>query len=452
MEKQTRINKLYRETFITVITIALPTMLEQIMSVLMQYVDTAMVGRLGATATAAVSTSTTITWLINSIPSAFGIGAMTLIAQAIGSGEERQIKSIARQCLYFSLLVGGVLEVVCLLVYPHVADWMGAEPDVAPAATRYFFWITVPVILRAFYVIFSSAIRATKDTKTPMYIGIATNVMNVALDYVFIYVLNLGVDGAAYATCLSSVIGAICMITAFFKNVYLRFNPLKLTFEADSFKSMWSMSLPLLGINFASCLGYVVFAGLVSHMGTIIFAAHSIALGAEELFYIGGYGFKSAANTMVGISYGEQNHEKYHAVCVSSVICTISVMTLSGVLLFIFAGPLMGFFTNDPQVIALGTVVLKMVAFNEPFFGLYIITEGIYYGLGQTRYPLYIEFIGMWVVRISTTYFFITMFNAGLTTVWACMIADNVFKAIALAIPTFSLWKRASLCIHEDMK
>lgn len=427
--------------FWAVVAVALPTMLEQILSVLMQYVDTAMVGRLGADATAAVSTSTTITWLVGSLPHAFGVAAMTLIAQAIGSGDEHKIKEVARKSLVFALGVGVVLETVCLVLTPYVAVWMGAEEAIRPAATRYFFWISVPIILKSIHYILAAAIRATKDTKTPMIISIVINAVNIILDYILIYIFHLGVDGAAYATCISAALGGILTLIVFFRKPILRFHGGLLKSDPEITSRMWKLSLPILLINFASTSGYVVFAGLVSHMGTIIFAAHSIAVGAEELFYIGGYGFKSAANTMVGIAYGEQNHRKYHEVCVSSIICTLAVMTISGILLFIFAPQLMGFFTKDPEVIALGATVLKMVAFNEPFFGLYIITEGIYYGLGKTKYPFVIECGGMWLVRILPTFIGIHFFGMGLIGVWCCMIADNVLKAIFLTVPVKNLWK-----------
>ncbi len=422
--------------------VALPTMLEQILSVLMQYVDTAMVGRLGADATAAVSTSTTITWLIGSIPVAFGVGAMTQIAQAIGSGEKHKISQVAKVSLIFAVGVGAIIEAICLAVAPFVAGWMGASEEVAPAATRYFFWISVPIVFKSLNIVLSAAIRATKDTKTPMFIGVGANLLNVVLDYVFIYIFGLGVDGAAYATCISAVVSGLVTLSVFLGHKEFKLEGSVLSLDKEIVDRMWRLSLPVLLINVASTSGYVVFAGLVSHMGTIIFAAHSIAVGAEELFYIGGYGFKSAANTMVGISYGEQNHDKYHAVCVSSVIATVAIMTISGVLLYIFAEVLMGFFTNDPQVIALGTTVLKMVAFNEPFFGLYIISEGIYYGLGKTKYPFVIEFGGMWLVRIVSTFIGIHFFGMGLIGVWCCMIADNVIKAILLTVPLKTLWKK----------
>ncbi len=422
--------------------VALPTMLEQILSVLMQYVDTAMVGRLGADATAAVSTSTTITWLIGSIPVAFGVGAMTQIAQAIGSGEKHKISQVAKVSLVFGVGVGIIIEAICMAVAPFVAGWMGASEEVAPAATRYFFWISVPIVFKSLNIVLSAAIRATKDTKTPMFIGVGANLLNVVLDYVFIYIFGLGVDGAAYATCISAVVSGLVTLSVFLGHKEFKLEGSVLSLDKEIVDRMWRLSLPVLLINVASTSGYVVFAGLVSHMGTIIFAAHSIAVGAEELFYIGGYGFKSAANTMVGISYGEQNHDKYHAVCVSSVIATVAIMTISGVLLYIFAEVLMGFFTNDPQVIALGTTVLKMVAFNEPFFGLYIISEGIYYGLGKTKYPFVIEFGGMWLVRIVSTFIGIHFFGMGLIGVWCCMIADNVIKAILLTVPLKTLWKK----------
>ncbi len=442
--KQTVTKKIdVNNIFLSVVVVALPTMLEQVMSVLMQYVDTAMVGHLGAEATAAVSTSTTITWLVGSMPYAFGVAAMTLIAQAIGAGEEHKIKLVAKRSLIFAIGVGVVLEAICLAVCPFVAVWMGADEAIRGAATRYFFWISVPVVLKSIEYILSSAIRATKDTKTPMIISLAINAVNLILDYIFIYIFGLGVDGAAYATCISAALGGILTLIVFFRNPLLSFKGHIFESDKEITARMWKLSLPILLINVASTSGYVVFAGLVSHMGTIIFAAHSIAVGAEELFYIGGYGFKSAANTMVGIAYGERNHEKYRAVSISSVICTLAVMVVSGVLLFVFAEPLMGFFTKDPEVIALGATVLKMVAFNEPFFGMYIISEGIYYGLGMTKYPFIIEFGGMWLVRILSTYIGIHFFGMGLVGVWCCMIADNVLKAVFLTVPLGTLWKKA---------
>ena len=440
--KITKQNNKQENIFWSVVVVALPTMLEQILSVLMQYVDTAMVGRLGADATAAVSTSTTITWLVGSMPYAFGVAAMTLIAQAIGSGEEHKIKLVAKRSLLFALGVGTVLEVICLALSPFVATWMGAEEAIRPAATRYFFWISVPVILKSVQYILASAIRATKDTKTPMIISVAINAVNLILDYIFIYMFGLGVDGAAFATCISAALGGVLTLVVFFKNPLLSFNGNLFESDRDTTQKMWKLSLPILLINVASTSGYVVFAGLVSHMGTIIFAAHSIAVGAEELFYIGGYGFKSAANTMVGISYGEQNHDKYHAVCVSSIVCTILVMTFSGIMLFIFADTLMGFFINDKSVIDLGAIVLRMVAFSEPFYGMYVISEGIYYGLGKTKYPFIVEFGGMWLIRILATYIGIHYFNQGLVYVWCCMIADNIIKATLLTIPLPRLWKK----------
>ncbi len=439
MKKQTDEN-----IFLAVVAVALPTMLEQILSVLMQYVDTAMVGHLGAKATAAVSTSTTITWLIGSIPVAFGVGAMTMIAQAIGAEEKHKIAQVAKLSLLFAVGVGVVVEAICLAVCPFVAGWMGATSEVAPAATRYFFWVSVPIVFKSINIILAAAVRATKDTKTPMYIGVGANILNVVLDYIFIYVLNLGVDGAAYATCISAVVGGVLMLLAFFHHPEFRFEGNFFDTEKEIQRRMWKLAIPLLLINVASTSGYVVFAGLVSHMGTIIFAAHSIAVGAEELFYIGGYGFKSSANTMVGIAYGEQNYPKYRKVCVSSIIATVAIMTISGVLLYILAAPLMGIFTEDAEVIALGSRVLKMVAFNEPFFGLYIITEGIYYGLGRTKYPFVIEFCGMWLVRILPTYIGIHFFGMGLIYVWCCMIADNVLKAVFLTVPVKYLWKKAN--------
>ncbi|MCF0131658.1 MAG: MATE family efflux transporter [Pseudobutyrivibrio sp.] len=423
-----------RHIFNTLISLALPTMLEQILSVLMQYVDTAMVGHLGPNATAAVSVSTTITWLIGSIPGAFGVATMSLIAQAIGRKDEEDVKKIARHSLIIAVFIGAIIGFICYLIADYVPYWMGADETVCHDAALYFRVISCVVLFRAVNIILNNALRAAKDTRTPMYIGIGSNVLNVVLDYIFIYQMGGGVFGAAMATAVSTAFAGSVSLFAFLSKNEFKNSIEHVSMDRGILLKMWKMSYPVLIINVASCSGYVVFAGMVSHMGTWVFAAHSIALGAEELFYIGGYGFKSAATTLTGISYGEQDYDKYKSVTKMATAMTIGVMLISGVLLYNFALPLMELFTTDATVAQMGATVLKMVAFSEPFFGIYVVTEGFYYGLGNTRYPLFVELFGMWIVRILSTYYCVNYIGGDLSIVWMCMIADNVAKAILLAI------------------
>lgn len=192
------------------------------------------------------------------------------------------------------------------------------------------------------------------------------------------------------------------------------------------------VSLPVWGTGATSCLGYVVFARLVSGMGTTVFAAHSIAVTAETIFYIAGYGLRTATSTLVGNALGEGNREKIRLVSKISVIVTVSMMCVNGCLLFLVSESLMSLMTNSRQVAELGAGVLRLVAFSEPFFGMMIAAEGIFYGLGKTRYPFVVETFTMWGIRILFTMLVVLVWKLDLTAVWYCMIADNVCKALLL--------------------
>ena len=187
-----------------------------------------------------------------------------------------------------------------------------------------------------------------------------------------------------------------------------------------------------------SCLGYVVFASLISGMGTTVFAAHSIAVTAETIFYVPGYGLRSAASTLISNSRGEGNVQKLKTVAKVSVALTIAMMCVSGLILFAGASPLMRLFSPSEAVVTLGAQMLRLVALSEPFFGLMVVLEGVFYGLGRTRYAFVVESIGMWGVRIFFTFLVVRVWGLDLRAVWYCMIADNVCKAVLLALPFMS--------------
>lgn len=195
------------------------------------------------------------------------------------------------------------------------------------------------------------------------------------------------------------------------------------------------VGLPVLGTSLVSCVGYVMFASLVSGMGTTVFAAHSIAVTAEEIFYVPGYGLRSAASTLIGNARGEQNTQKLKQVALLSVALTVAIMCVSGFVLYLGARPLMSIFSPVTEVVDLGAQMLKLVALSEPFFGLMVVLEGVFYGLGRTRYAFLVESIGMWGVRILFTFLCVQVWGFGLREVWFCMIADNVSKAVLFAVP-----------------
>ena len=203
------------------VTLSIPTIIEEVLATLIQYVDTAMVGRLGEQATASVSVSTTVTWLVNSVPHAIGIGVLALIAKAVGSGDKNLVRRISSQAVWMVIGCSIVLGGISLLLSPYIPVWMGAEASIQGAAGEYFFIISLPMLFRVSSIVFGAAIRATKDTKTPMLISLGANIINAVLNYALIYGVDMGVRGAAIASAISYVLSGIMMYVAYRRNEWL---------------------------------------------------------------------------------------------------------------------------------------------------------------------------------------------------------------------------------------
>lgn len=433
----------------TILTLAWPTMLEQLMQTAVQYIDTAMVGSLGTDATAAVGSTTTVNWLIGSTVSAVSVGFLAFISQANGAGNREGVKKASSQAVLAVLVCGLFFTAVALSLSGIVPVLMQVDENIRELSSQYFFILYVPMLARAATIIFGTMLRAVGDTKTPMLVGIWVNVINVILNFLLIYptrtveifTLSLtipgagfGVLGAAIASAISFIFGGISITVTLWKHPLL--SP-----KGQSIKPDWQILKPCLKValpnalqRFATSLGYVCFAAMVNSLGEISTAAHTIANTVESAFYIPGYGMQTAAATLAGNALGAKDKQKIHDLSRMILIIEVIFMIASGALLFIFAPNMMKLFSKDEQVIMLGATVLRMVAVSEPFYGFSIIVEGMMQGMGRTVMPFISNIIGMWGIRIVGTFICTQLMSMGLVSAWACMIMHNMMLFIMFAI------------------
>lgn len=427
--------------------LAWPTMLEQLMSTAVQYVDAAMVGRLGAQATAAVGATTTVSWLIGSTVSALGIGFLSFIAQAYGADDRARAARTSSQAVLAVLFSGTLFTVIPLLLSRRVPVWMHAAPEIQQVASQYFAILYMPMLARAASTIFGTALRATGDSKTPMRAGLAMNLVNVVLNFLLIYEsrtvralglsiwlpgAGMGVIGAAIASAVSYAVGGVWITCALWKHPVISPRGQRLRPDWDVLRPCLKVALPSALQRFGTSFGYVAFASMINALGTIPLAAHSIANTVESAFYIPGYGMQTAAATLIGNALGARDERLMRRLARMLVGIEMVLMVFSGGLLFIFAPGMMSLFTIDAAVIALGATVLRMVAVSEPFFGVAIILEGMLQGTGNTMAPFVFNIIGMWGVRILGTFVCTRLLHMGLVAAWACMIAHNLLLFLLL--------------------
>ena len=173
---------------------------------------------------------------------------------------------------------------------------------------------------------------------------------------------------------------------------------------------------------------------MINSLGEVSTAAHIIANTVESAFYIPGYGMQTAAATLAGNAYGAKDEKRMKSLASMFVPLEIVLMIGSGTCLFLAAPWLMHLFSGQDAVIALGATVLRMVAVSEPFYGFSIIIEGLMLGVGKTKAPFVYNIIGMWLVRITGTFFCTQVLGFGLVSAWACMIAHNLFLFVLFLI------------------
>lgn len=447
-----------KEAIILICALSWPAVLEQALQTAVQYIGTAMVGQLGAKATAAVGLTTTVNWLINSPAFAMGIGVLSYISLCIGAREFEKAKIAAVQSIIITFILGTVMGILTLSVSPFLPSWLGAAPEIQKDASIYFGIICIPMLFRVAAIIFGSVLRSTGDMKTPMMVNLIMNIINIILNLFLIYdsqIINigelkitlhgegLGVTGAAIAAAISFCISGILMFFALYKNDIVSPKGEKIKLDPPIMRRCIRVGFPVTIERVVTCLGQVVFLSLVTRLGTIALAAHSIAITAEQAFYIPGYGMQSSASTLVGNALGEKDEKKLQYMSVTIIGIAVAVMTITGGLLFLFPGVMMSIFTKDAEVIKLGSSVLRIVALSEPMFGALIILEGIFNGAGDTKTPVFVSAFSMWGVRIFSTFLCVSVFNLGLNSVWVCMVADNMTRFALLFIRFLSgAWKR----------
>ena len=218
---------------VTILTLAWPTMLEQLMQTAVQYIDTAMVGSLGTQATAAVGATTTINWLISITISAVSVGFLSFIAKAFGANDKESAVSASAQAVFATLILGSVATIIILSVSRFVPVWMQVEPEIQDLAAQYFFVLYIPMLPRTAMIILGTVLRAAGDTKTPLKVGLCVNIINIVLNFLLIYPtravvllgqsytifgLGIGVVGAAVASAIAFTVGGIYITIALWRH------------------------------------------------------------------------------------------------------------------------------------------------------------------------------------------------------------------------------------------
>ena len=428
--------------------LAFPCIMESLLMALVQYVDTAMVGSLGAASTAAVAINASPMWLLNGLMTAVGVGGTALVARAIGAGNRREAEDACGQVLLGACLLGTLFTLAALALGDVLPRWMGAEPDVQPLAAAYLRIISLGFLPHYVGVALAAVLRGAGDTRTPMLLTSLANGLNVLGNFLLIYptrtvtVLGAqvtiwgagwGVSGAAASTAACTALAGVALFVLMQRPVSrLRLRPRGLRPMPVLLRRMLRVGGPAALERIAINLGQIVFARMIAAFGTVALAAYHLSITVESLAYMPGYGMSSAATTLVGQSLGAREPEQAERYGRTSARMGIAYMTLASVVMLLLANTLIGIFTDDPDVVRIGANLIRICAGYEPFFALAIVLTGALRGAGDTRSPFLLAMFSMWVVRMGVAALCAFGLGWGIYGAWAGMFADLVVRGLLL--------------------
>ena len=421
-----------------------PSVMAQMSTIVMEYIDAAMVGSLGAAPAASIGLVATTTWLFWGLGVAAVSGYSVQLAHRVGAGDNDGARHVLRRSLPIILGLGILLAAIGCTLAPLLPGWLGGSAEVNEGATAYFgiFAATLPLVCLTY--LSSSMIRSSGNMMVPGVVNVAMCLLDVIFNFMLIFETRqidmlgvrltvpgagMGVAGAALGTSLAYASGGVYMFMYMLRRSpvlrgalsHLSLSEFLHPFGATVRRAA-VISWPIALERIVMCSAQIFITAIVAPLGAAAIAANAFAVTAESLCYTPGYGVGDAATTLVGQSLGAGRPRLAVSFGRISIVCGMVVMGILGTAMWLLAPEMMALFTTDAIVRALGTDALRTEAWAEPLFGASIVTYCVFIGAGYTKVPAAINFTSIWAVRITLSALLVGTY--GLHGVWLAMCIE----------------------------
>ena len=432
------------------VRLSIPAIIAQLSSIVMQYIDAAMVGRLGAEASASIGLVSTSTWLFWGLCAAVTSGFSVQVAHRIGADDLAAARAVVRQSLTATLAFSLTLAAIGVAISGALPGWLGGDPAIRRDASLYFciFSLFLPALQMNFLA--GGMLRCSGNMHVPSVMGVVMCVLDVVFNFFLIFPTRdwsvaglhltipgagLGVCGAALGTAAAEAVAAVVLL----RYLWRRSETLKLSGERGSFRPQRAILKRAFQIGFPMCLEHAVICGaqimttvIVAPLGVFAIAANSFAVTAESLCYMPGYGIADAATTLVGQSIGAGRLKLTRSFARITVSMGMVIMGVMGVLMYLYAPQIIGLMTPVGEIRQLGVMALRIEAFAEPMFAASIVAYGVFVGAADTVVPCLMNFFSIWAVRLSLAAWLAP--TMGLKGVWIAMCVELCFRGVIFLI------------------
>ncbi|MGI6359060.1 MAG: MATE family efflux transporter [Bacillota bacterium] len=435
-----------------VLLLAWPVIIEMAMQSTVGIADVAMVGRLGPASIAAVGLCNQISMLAMTVFAAVRTGSTVLVARLVGANDLSGATRAARQSLIISILIALILVALGVLFPAAGMRLLGAEEDVVATGIGYMRWKAISILFAIIVMTTTGILRGCGDTLTSLYANATINLINIGLNWIFIFgnlgMPNMGTAGAGFATMVARAVGTVIMMQvllsgkASIKLKLLDSNRL----HFPTIKRILNVGIPAAVEQLMMRGAQVFFTMIVTGLGTNMYAAHQIAMRADSLAVMPGFGFAVAATTLVGQNLGARQPEVANRAGWLTLYLGVGFMAVVGVSLFTFAVPAARFFTDEPEVIVAAASALRTMALALPFMAVARVSAGALRGAGDVKYVMWGTGLSVWIARLGLAFIFVRLFNWGLVGAWVGMASDQIVRAAVFGIRYWQgKWKGISI-------
>ena len=426
--------------------LSFPSMMAQMVHIMMQYIDASMVGSLGASASASIGLVSTTIWLFGSLCAAGSVGFYVQVAHKIGANDFAGAREVLRQSFLSCILFALVLSGIGVGISSYLPHWLGGGEDICHDASLYFMFFSLCLPFSMLNSLCAGMLRCSGNIHIPSILNIGLCLLDVFFNWLLIFPTRtlfgitipgagLGVVGAVLGTAIAFVIcsALMCYFTV------VRSKELSLKQDSGTFIPQLStlresvrIAAPIAVEHVILCGAQIVSTIIVAPLGTIAIAANSFGITVEALCYMPGYGISDAATTLVGQSLGAGRRFLAKSFGRITLGMGIMFMTLMAVVMYTTSPVLMTFMTPDVDVQHLTVQVLRIEAFAEPMFAASIVCYGIFVGAKDTLIPCTMNLMSMWLVRISLALLLVS--GMGLQGVWIAMAVELSFRGFIFLI------------------
>ena len=421
--------------------LSLPAILTQITTIAMQYIDSAMVGALGADASAAIGLVASSTWLFGGVTTAVSAGFSVQVAHRIGAGEDAEARTVVRHGLAAALTLAALLALLGLGICRQLPYWLGGGAEICADASAYFLTFSLMLPFSQLNSLTAGFLQCAGDMVTPSVL----NAVMCGLDVVCnaLLIPHFGVLGAGMGTALACALVSLAMAwCCCVRNAQLRLRHGEAhAFRPEILKKAFRIGAPVAVQEIAMNGAMVASTMILAPLGAAAIAANSFAVTAESLCYMPGYGVGSAATTLVGRSVGAGDAvqaRRYGNICTA---LGGALMGCTGLLMMIFCPFVFRLLTPVAEVRTLAAQVLRIGLLAEPLFGVSIAAAGALRGAGDTLVPSLLNLGSIWIVRLGLSLLLVG--KLGLRGMWIAMAIELCVRGALM------LWRQKTSKFYE---